>query len=337
MPVTFAEIVSEITGIVPGYSAFLAKRDVQKAWRDILNRRTWSFLVSEGGFNAPSLVQVGSVTITQNSELVVFDATAAAALDTAVTETPTLTERQFRISTAGEIYSIEGWDSPTRTMTLDRPVLEPTSTTSSFLVYQCYFPPPPESIQPDGSYDFNRWISILDPINGWTLKDNWSKARMDRIDPQRSSTSLAYRYCDYKTDNGNKPLWEFWPHPTSGQTYVALYKANGVAFTSGNQPLPQCIPDGLLVDRTLYKYAYRWGQINAGRDPRLAKTNWGAMIRDADALWKVDLQAAKLQDENLYMTQLIGAKRRGWPFPIDAAYIQSHDVGGWSLQPWGGP
>jgi hypothetical protein len=107
MATTFQAIVAEISGIVPGYSSFLCARDVQKAWRDILSRRTWSFLVSEGGFNAPPLIQVGSVTITQNSELVVFDTIAAAALDAAVADTPTLTERQFRISTAGEIYSVE--------------------------------------------------------------------------------------------------------------------------------------------------------------------------------------------------------------------------------------
>jgi hypothetical protein len=205
------------------------------------------------------------------------------------------------------------------------------------MVYQCYFPAPPESIQPDGSRDFNRWISVVDPINGWTLRDNWTKARLDRIDPQRSEQSLAYRYCDYKTDSGNNPLFEFWPHPTSGQTFVALYRANGVAFSSGNQPLPQCIPEGLLIDRTLYGYAYRWAQINAGRDARLAKTNWGSMIRDADVLWKQNMQAAAMIDENIHMTQLLGAKMRGWPFPITASFIQSHDVTGFAMLPWGPP
>ncbi len=330
MSLTFAEVVAEVSGIVPGYSSFLAKRDVQKAWRDILNRRTWSFLVSEGGFNAPGLIQSGSVTVTQNSTSVSADATAAAAFDAVVTAVPTLIQRQFRLSTAGSIYNIVSWDTATDILVVDRPILEPSAVTSSYMVYQCYFPPPPQALQADGSYDFNRWMSVMDPINGWTLKDNKSKAWLDQIDPQRSTSSLAYRYVDYKNhapQTSNIPMWEFWPHPTSGQEYVCLYKAKGLAFQAGNSPLPDCIPEALLIDRTLYKYSYRWAQINAGSNPSLAKTNWGAMIRDAHELWKGDLQAAKMQDENIHMEALIGPLRRRFGPPVDSNFLQSHSTG----------
>lgn len=324
---TFADVVAEVTGIVPGYSSFLAKRDVEKAWRDLLRRRTWSFLIQEGGMNAPPLIQVGSVTITENSTAVVADTVAAAALNAAVTQVPVLTLRQFRISTAGAIYNIMKWDNATRTLTVDRPILEQSAVTSSYMVYQCYFPPPPQALQPDGSYDFDRWISVMDPINGWTLKDNKSKAWLDQIDPQRATTDLAYRYVDYKSHPQDAPFFEFWPHPTSGQEYQILYKARGLAFVNGLESIPQCIESGLLVDRTLYKYAYRWAQVNAGRDSRLAKTNWSQMIRDADALWKIDLQAAKMNDENVHMEALIGPLRRRFGPPVDSNFLQSHSTG----------
>ena len=47
--------------MVPDYSALKARKDLNRAWRDILDKRTWSFLVAEGAFTAPPSLQEGSV------------------------------------------------------------------------------------------------------------------------------------------------------------------------------------------------------------------------------------------------------------------------------------
>jgi hypothetical protein len=328
MSVLFSELVAELTGIVPGYSAFLAKRDLNKAYRDILDRRTWSFAIQEGGFVAPALIQAGSVTVTQNSNLVVADATAAPALQAVAAATPPLTQRQFRIASAGAIYNITAWNNGASTLTLDRPIMEPSGTLTTYMVYQCYFGPPPQAIQPDGSADFNRWISVLDPINGFALDQDKSKAWLDIRDPQRTTTDLACYLFDYKASGSAQvPLSEFWPHPTSGQEYVCLYKSRGLPFTAGNQPLPQVIPDSLVLDRALAKYVYRWAAINAGRDPKLAKTNWLALQQNALKQWTIDLQAAKLEDDNVYLQSIVGPlRKKGFLGPVDSNFLQSHDM-----------
>jgi hypothetical protein len=152
------------------------------------------------------------------------------------------------------------------------------------------------------------------------------KAWLDIRDPQRSTTDLAYRIFDYKV-KANVPYYEFWPHPTGGQEYVALYKAKGLAFTSGSQGIPDVIPEGLLIDRALGHYAYRWAAINAGRDPKLAKTNWLGFKRDADANFEIDVQKAKLEDDNIIQQTIIGPMgNKGWP-PVDAAFLQAHSTG----------
>ena len=332
MATLVGELISALTGELPGYSAFLAKRHIGHAWRDILQRRTWSFLIQDGGFNAPALIQSGYVTVTQNSNLVVADPLLAGpAFQLAVSATPPLTQLQFRISTAGAIYNIVSWNNTTLTLTLDRPILEPSGVQAGYMVYQCYFPPPPQAKQVDGSYDFNRWISLADPINGWVLTDEYTKAWLDTIDPQRATTDLAYRRFDYKTLNG-VPLIELWPHPTSGQEYICLYKARGLGFMNGLTPIPQVIPDALLMDRALGHYAYRWAAINAGRDPKLQKTNWLGFKKDADDQWEKDLQKAKLEDDNLWNETIVGPLcQKGWP-PVDAQFLQSHSTG---LEAWG--
>ena len=333
MSTLFSQLVGEVTGIIPGYSQFLAGRDMQKSWRDVCDRRTWSFLIGEGGFNAPALIQAGTVSVIQNSNLVVADAVAGPALNAVATSTPPLTQYQFRLSAAGAIYNITGWNNGTLTLTLDRPILETTQVGASYMAYECYFPPPPQALQSDGTYDFNRWISVVDPINGYVLDQDKGKAWLDLRDPQRSDFDLAYYIFDYRNSVNSQsgapdiPMYEFWPGPTNGQEFVCLYKKRGAAFASGQSPLPQMIPDSLIIDRCLYKYAYRWAAVNAGRDPGLQKTNWLAMIRDAREAWEKELQVAKLEDDNVYMQSIIGPLRTRWSFgPIDSAFLQSHDA-----------
>jgi len=334
MSSTLNELVAELTGYLPGYSAFLARKDLAKAYRDICNRRTWSFLIGDGGFNAPAQIGNGTVTVTQNSQIVVADATAAAALDAAVTQTPTLTQRQFRISTAGAIYNILAWDTVLDQLTLDRPILEPSGANTSYLVYQCYFPPPPQALVSTNVYDFNRWVSVVDPINGYPLDLDTSKAWLDRRDPQRSCFDLAYTIYDYKMGPQTgaavpyaNPYYEFWPHPTQGQEFICVFKKKGLAFTVGTQSLPDAIPESLLIDRCLTSYTYRWAAMQAGREPKLAKTNWAFLMRDGQQKWEFDLQQAKLNDDNVYMQTLVQTLcGRGFP-PIDARFLQSHSTG----------
>jgi hypothetical protein len=327
MSTSLADLAAELSGQVPGYSPFLAQRDINRAWRDIVNRRTWSFLIKEGGFNAPVLITAGTVTIVQNSANVIADATATTALQAVAAATPPLTKYQFRISSAGGIYNIVSWTVGTNTLVVDRPILEASKVGASYMSYQCYFPGPPQALQSDGTYDFNRWISIFDPVNGYVIKDGISKAWVDARDPQRSTTSLAYRYFDYKPDSLGNQFWEFWPHPTSGQEYVCLYKARGLDFSQGLTTLPAVIPDSLLLDRALVKYVYRWCAMNAGRFPNLAKTNWAVMTKQGHDQWELDLQKTILEDENLAMQAIVGPMNRWGMPPIDSNFLQSHSSG----------
>lgn len=323
----FVDLYSRLTGMITGLSPRLAQTFINYAWRDLLNAREWSFLIAEGGFDAPLLINAGTVNVTQNSASVVADTTAGAALNAVVAATPALTARQFRVGQGGSLYNITAWNNGTRTLTLDRPFLEPSNATAQYSVYQCYFPPPPQAKQTSGLYDFARYTSIKDPINGFPLSTETGMAWLDWRDPQRNVADLAYGIFDYKADSLGNPLYEFWPHPTSGQTYQCTYKRLGLAFTTGAQALPQMIPEGLILNRALYAYLYPWAMLQAARTPGLRQVNWGAMIAQAEVMYKMDLQAAKLEDENVHLTAITGPQGdRGPGGPIDARFVQGHDM-----------
>lgn len=326
MAVTYNDLFTELSGQVPGLSPFLAKKFINRAWRDILNARDWSFLLGFGGFNAPSAFSDGTANVTQGVPAVVMSSLAAAAID-AVPSTQ-IVQRQFRIAAAGGIYSIAAWDTSTNTLTLDRPILEATAATATYSIFQCYFPPPPEAFVGAGQgYDFNNWISILDPVTPINVGLDKDKQWLDFRDPQRSDGGPAYYFVNYTTTAAVIPLYEAWPHPTGGQQYVTYYKRFGLPFLLGQTPLPQPVPDSLVIDRAMYKYVSKWVALNVGTIPALQKVNWAMLMTQARIDYKADLQAAKIEDENVYMTALIGSRQFSGYGPIDASYLQRHSTG----------
>jgi hypothetical protein len=326
VPTTFHELVSEIAGMVPDYSALKARRDLNRAWRDILDKRTWSFLIAESAFSAPPSIQEGTVAVVQGAATVTPDATAAARLNTV--PAASLLQRQFRLGAAGGIYNLTQWSGGV--LTLDRPIQEPSASATTYRIYQCYFPPPPDALaglQP-GQFDFNRWISVLDPEHAFTLKMDRSKAWLDIRDPQRADGDLAYYVVDYKTTATGLPLYEFWPHPIGGQRFICLYKRRGLPFTLGMQALPEMLPDSLVLNRALYRSAYPWAAANSGRFPALQRTNWQYLVRESRGDYLMDLQAAQLNDDNIMLQSVTGPNRM-WPAfgPIDSRFMQSHSMG----------
>lgn len=319
----FADLYSELVGLQPALSPFLAQKYINRAWRDIRDAREWSFLVAEGSFNAPSLVQTGAVALTQNATTITFNSAAQAVLNPLVTATPVITLYQFRVSAAGALYNVVAYDSTTGIMTLDRALLEATNPNSTYMLYQAYFPPPPQAIQGNMLYDFDRWISVLDPVNGISLTIDTDKKWLDWYDPQRTISDLAYGIYDYKTNQYGTPFYEFWPHPTAGQQFVCQYRRQGLDFSLGTQQLPQYVPEALIINRALYRYVYPWCIQQAGRQPALAKVNWTALIRESRDDYNKDLQSAKMQDENVHLTAIVSPQ--GYP-GYDSKFIQSHDM-----------
>jgi hypothetical protein len=314
----FSDLYQELRGQIPALSIFLAQSFVRRAWRDIRRHRAWSFLVEEGVLQCPASLTTGTVSCTQFSDQVTPDAAAIAVLDV-LGLNPAVTKRQFSLSAGAPIYNIKAYDGVT--LTLDRPYQETTVAGSAYRIFRCYYEPP--------AADFVRFIDVRDIQNARTIKLGMSKEELDLSDPQRTNTGDPYQLVTYKADSAQGPLYELWPHPTSQKSYVCLYHRRGTDLQDDEDTLPSIIPESLVIDRAMV-YAYEWAAANAGREPTLQGVNWLALKADRMASYREELSKLIREDEEVFLQSIVvKGSMSGFPYPLDANFLQSHDFSGY--------
>jgi hypothetical protein len=353
------DLTAELTGTLPGLSPILAQRYINRALTQIYNVRNWSFLLTDGVLVCPALVDDGTVALTQYSADITLDADASAALlaQTLVGAVPGILNLQIRFGSSspatGSIYSIVDYNvtNPAAIiLTLDRVVVEATDAASGYQCYRCYVVPPID--------DFLRWESLVDPANAITFQRNRltvTSADFDRMDPQRSSQGLAYwlgawgsnRIVDAVTgatapnspSAQGTPIYELWPHPTSGQTFYCRFRRAGAALVNATDEQPPIITDALILAKALYAHAYPFAMANVGNFPTMKGARWTELIAFQRAEYQRELLTVKRTDMEQQL-QSSDVWNRGYglrssrPFgrygdlgyPIDSAYLQSHLV-----------
>lgn len=333
----FADLSAELSGTLPGLSPLLADNYINRAWVDVQRERRWSFLTGiDGAIVCPAQITAGAVAIVQYASTLTCDATASAALTPYITSTPLLTQMQIRFGgsntlSAGQIYRIMSVDATAPTaliLTLNRMIVEPTSATATYQCYRCYVTPPQEN--------FLAWDSIVDMTFGFTLRKNYTSAQFDIRDPQRTSQGDAY-YCGYyqpaQVDDPNNepgsPIYELWPHPTMGRSFYARMVARGQAFTSPSDTQPGQITDALILHRAYGWWAYPFAQANVANFPTLKHLNWPTLIAQSMTAYREELRQCKRNDDATGLGTVYNRGRglrggSGLPFPVDAAFIQSH-------------
>jgi len=314
----FADHWSYLLGQVQELSSLQAPLLVNQAWSDIRSAKDdWSFLVKETVVTVPDAVSAGTVTVTQDSATVTTSAAAKTALD-AVGATA-LVGRVFRAGgSSGPIYLIQTYDPGTGNITLDRVYFEATTSATTYQVTGPYITP---------AADFERWIVMRDPVNGFRIRLNFTRAELDRMDQQRGATGdpLILGAKDYNSTG--IPRYEFWPHPVVRRAYQALYGSAGTDL-SATVDIPSIIPAGLLRERSLYR-AYEWAEANQGRFQGLRGTDWRFLMREAERRFKEQLKETMLTDDSVFNAQW-GENYLDSPMGgiIDGKYLQQH-------APWG--
>jgi len=283
----YEEAVAELNSFVGELGPAIARNLVNRAWRDILDSRRWTFLKAEIALYTPALINVGGITATQNSAAIVGDVTAAAAW-VAVGAT-TLKKRQWRIG-LGPLYNISDFDG-VNTLTLENAFGEPSVAGSGYQIQQFYYEAPA---------DFLRWESVVDPISAYSFILDWTKEELDRADPQRGSQTLPHRMVSYRLHPVTKLyLFEMWPTPSSAWRYPALYQKKGVDLDDGDE-LPLSIPSGLVLTRSRY-HAYEWAEANKSRHDKLKGVNWLNLRSDVNKEYQGLMNDSKRQDEEIFI------------------------------------
>jgi hypothetical protein len=242
--------------------------------------------------------------------------------------------RQIRQS-SGPLYNITAADFAVPlavVLTLDRPYQE-GSGLADYLMYQAYYPPT-DPLTNAPTADFEKWISIYDPINGYPLKLNMTQQYLNTVDPLRGDMGQPYFVANYMDKNiaGTNdpvPYFELWPHATDGVSRKCFYKKGKLDWTSASDALPSELPVELLETRARYR-AYEWAESQKGVHLELSKTNWMSMRQELmdprdRSSYPFLLAVAKAQDENRMPINFVLSSVANARFPIDSDFLQAHE------------
>ncbi len=322
----FGQMISEMRGAVPKYSAGLAKTHLQNAWSDIRNMTGWSFQLFSGGFGTPGLTNAGSVTVTYGSDQVVGDAAASTAWAAASIPNSLLTQQQFRVN-VGTIYNIIAFDG-TSTLTLDRPYYDKsTGANQGYSIYQCYYPTPFQ--------DFLTWESVVDVNNAIDLCANGAKKfrdYADQFDPQRQIFSNPGCLIAYGTDqrgagtvNASATLgyrmYELYPQPQAQFAYQTWGTRQGADLVNLSDTLPYPITEHIVKTLARVK-AYEWLIVKLeserGSTGYVSSTSGIQFSMQAAAKEaSVQLKALRMQDRDAVdMWYSVMSRVKGYGYPV---------------------
>lgn len=334
MSTTFLDLYSELTAQCRSLDSLLAQKFVNRAWSDIGDKYEWSWLRAQGVLSAPASISTGTVSISQFSRDLTFNAAATAVLDAVGLGIP-LTVRSIKIA-GGPPYQIASY-TPGGTATLDPlgPAYQETSASgASYSIVRAFYGPP--------ASDFARYISIRDPVSNYYIGfgANLTQDLLDRMDPMRSTTSQpqalfsAYsnRTLADPTNTSSEitaysPRWEMWPYPTVSRGYQCTYRRRNTEFVNDDDTLPGSIDADTVMWRAKF-LAYEWAESNKANQPLLQGPNWFNLMVAAQKSGDDAIRKAIKADRETFPNLTI-QRRRGLGYGPD--WLQSHD---WPVEYW---
>ena len=170
---TYEDVWRSVKQHVPKADVNLARLWVRNGFRELAERRRWSWLIREGQWILPVSYTTGTVTVTQNSPNV----TGASTVWTAAME-----GRQFRVGT-GQIYTINSINTSAQTLVLDRNYGDAGGGGKTYSIYQAYVTAP---------NDFLTMLTAVSMSDRWRLHLHIHSDELDRRDSARENSGSPY-------------------------------------------------------------------------------------------------------------------------------------------------
>jgi len=313
---TYDSIVNGLLLRCPAAGGQLAEQFVNYAFRDLIEKRKWSWSIAQSQFIFPAAYTTGTVTVTNNSNAVVGVGTAW---------TASMIGQQFRTSTLTPIYTITAVGSAT-TLTLDQVWGAATASAQGYKIYVAYQIPPT---------DFHAFTSIWDPNFSWQLWSTVSQAELNTYDAQRASQGTPYVVADFDYTNlafggaaisPSLPRFEVWPHQQAAYVIPFMYEKRFPDLNDANGELPRFIPGNVLLEGALAQLS-RWpGPSNDQRNPYFNLT----LSQTHQALYDKAVRELEVNDDNVYGRDVSYGIQDlpfcPYPFPVNASYLQLHAI-----------
>lgn len=308
----YQDMRARLRGAVPKLSFAASGQFVNDAWKFVRESSLWSFNLLETSWITPPPITTGTVTITQGSAALQFDATAVAAINAAQLASPysLITSRQFRggnVAGLSGIYNIIQYDATTGAATLDRIMGDPGGTGVAYTIYQTYYTP--NDVNGTPIPDFLTWLSVRNMQMFLDLELYRTKSWVDARDPQRSwyqfpthvipwGPDLRGQGTPYPSSSLGVPLYELWGTAITPFTYQCYGLRRGLPLVNPTDTLPFQIGEDLVLEMAKY-YAYQWAESNKDIVPRSQGPDFRFLMQQAYALYHKLLVQYKRQDKEL--------------------------------------
>ncbi|KKM87468.1 hypothetical protein LCGC14_1268610 [marine sediment metagenome] len=282
----------------------LAREWVAFAFRQVAERRRWSWLVKENQFLFPDPVTAGTVTVTRSSAGVVGSGTAF---------TGAMIGRQFRVGNQTPLYTITAVTDATN-LTIERVWGGTTAAAIGYEIFNAYATVPS---------DFHSFITVVDAKQNWQLHLHRQQVELNSFDPQRANSGNPWwvLFRDYDTvSTPPLPRYEIWPHVKQEYVLFFLYEVRAEDLWDSGASLPRYIRGDVLLEMALAE-ASRWpgpsaANPNPGYDLKLHVTHLAKVERA--------LNLMELQDDELWAQDY--SRFTDLPFaPFDSSFMQRHD------------
>lgn len=183
---TYEDVYRSVKQHCPKADVNLAKTWVRNGFRELAERRRWSWLIREGQWILPAAYTTGTVDVVQGQ---------ATVAGTTTVWTAAMEGRQFRIGN-GPLYTIHSVQSNTA-LTLDRTYSGATATGVTYQIYQAYVTVPS---------DFLTLVSAVSMSDRWRLHLNVQADDLDHRDPGRENSGSPYLLANrtYSTNYAGK-------------------------------------------------------------------------------------------------------------------------------------
>lgn len=308
---TYAELHNKVLLRAPAVSSLLARDWISHAFRQVFEKRAWSWLMKAGQFLMPALENAGTVDLTRNSATVAGTGTAFDA---------SMVGRSLTSGLQNPVYTIIAVADPV-TLTLDQPWGGPTSLAQRYEIFLAYVTVPS---------DFHQFISVWDPRFNWQLNLDVTQEELNRYDAQRAnqaSSSYAVVNYSYSLDPSivpPLPRYELWPHQKQEYVYPFLYETRPPDLEDAGASLPRYIRGDVLLELALAEAA-RW----PGTEGKDNKYNNMKLAEYHEAKATMMIAELEKQDDNVYEDDISYQTVINMPYAplpwVDANWMQSHD------------
>lgn len=313
---TFEQLWKKVQLYAPDLPTPLAQEFVNTAYSHAVTWDRWRELREEFDISVPVVHQTGTVTAQKGVDTVLGAGTAW---------TSNMLYRQFMVNSITPMFTIINVNVPGQVITLDRPFAGTHEGAGlSYEIGQYYLEVPT---------DFGTWDIIRDVDNNWKLHTNFQQRQIDVWDTKRATTGTPWvvaaapsrlTYLNGVATNASPVLrYEFWPRPSPGpKNYSCRYIKTPALLTNPDDRPHAPIRGDVLRKGALAELAL-WPGTATVKNPYYDIQNHNVMAKEflqgLTECWKMDQEWAQ--------TAILYEDWEGVPYaPIDARYLQSHDI-----------